>query len=245
MILLVHKDMSQIKDFIMWADVEFAIQLELLETQRFQTQDCTIIDLLGLDQLKDIDSSEPLYVICHGGKNSNETYLDGYKHDWTSLGDLIGKHLSVKANKIVLFACYAAYGTVNYRPIDLFAKGLSTFRKGVKITGYKGATVTNTIGTVTAREQPGGSSHDPFLVANDSTMKRAGEVDTELRNNYTPQLQFDSFLQSEPKASPRKKAITAANKAEQFYAAFSKQFMEESLYYAVGSNLGLPVVVTS
>jgi hypothetical protein len=248
MILLVHTNKAKIKDFIMWADVEFAMQLELLETRKFQSQECTIIDMSELDQLGGIASNEPLYIICHGGLNDPQTSLDGCHYHWKDLGELIGEKLSVNARKIILFACYAASGSAPKRPMDRFAKGLSILRKGVSITGYQGATVTNTMGTVTAREVPGGLGHDPFLVLDESTNEKSvkgDEEDDRLRKEFFPQKQFDSFLLSEPNATARKKAIVAAHKAEEFYAAFSKSFEQNGLYYSVGNDLGLPVTITS
>ncbi|WP_137937658.1 hypothetical protein [Chitinivorax sp. B] len=245
MILLVHSNMSAITDFIMWADVEFAMQLELLETKRFDTQDCTIIDLSGADKLANIAQGEPLYVVCHGGEGSSTTYLDGEEYDWQALGKDIGTKMSAHAKDIILFACYAAHGQQGHRPIDMFATGIqSAGKKGVKITGYQGATVTNTMGTVTAREF-GGVNHEPILVANaqPSKMKKAGKIDNQLRDTFTPQIQFDAFLKSVPKATPRAKAIAAADKAESFYAAFSKAFIEKQLYYPVGHQNALPIVV--
>src|SRR5690606_24226786 len=108
---------------------------------------------------------------------------------------------------------------------------LGKHRRGVSVTGYKGPTVTNTIGTVTAREQPGGGGHQAFLVVNPGKMGRAGQVDTSLRKTFGPQLQFNAFLSSNPGATSRAKAIVAAEKAEQFYAAFSTAFSQEGLYY--------------
>jgi hypothetical protein len=245
MILLVHNTKANIKDFIMWADVEFAMQLELLETRKFQSQECTIIDMSELDQLGGIASNEPLYIVCHGGQNDNRTSLDGCRYHWETLGMMVGEKLSVNARKIILFACYAASGSAPNRPIDLFARGLGIRRKGVCITGYQGPTVTNTIGTVTAREQPGGLGHDAFLVVDPNSMSLAGTIDKGLRSNFFPQAQFDSFLKSEPNATARKKAIVAAEKAEKFYAAFSTAFTTYGLYYSVGNDLGLPVPVTS
>jgi hypothetical protein len=245
MILLVHNNKAEITDFIMWADVEFAMQLELLETKKFESQDCTIIDMSELDKLGSIGAGEPLYIICHGGQNSNVTSLNGCHYNWKNLGIRVGEKLAFSARKIILFACYAAFGAAPNRPMDLFAKGLGFRRKGVSITGYQGSTVTSTIGTVTAREQPGGLGHDAFLVVDPNEMTSALYMDQDLRARFFPQEQFNSFLISEPNATARKKAVVAAEKAEQFYKAFSKKFEKYGLYYSVGEDLGLPVTITS
>ena len=245
MILLVHNNKAEITDFIMWADVEFAMQLELLETRKFESQECTIIDMSELDKLGSIGPGEPLYIICHGGKNSNRTSLNGCHYHWKNLGIRVGEKLAFGAKKIILFACYAAYGAAPKRPMDLFATGLGFRRKGVSITGYQGATVTSTIGTVTAREVPGGLGHDAFLVVDDDMMSIARVEDEYLKGTFFPQTHFNSFLLTEPNATARKKAIVAAQEAEQFYAAFSTTFENDGLYYPVGDNLGLPVTITS
>src|SRR5262249_22687305 len=134
-------------------------------------------------------------------------------YNWKNLGIRVGEKLAFGAKKIILFACYAASGAAPNRPMDLFAKGLGYRRKGVSITGYQGATVTNTIGTVTARSQPRGLGHDPFLVIDESSPLKSlmGDFwDSKLREDYFPQAQFDGFLLSEPNATARKKAIVAA-----------------------------------
>ena len=244
MILLVHSDLGKIKDFIMWADVEFAMQLELLETRRFDTQEVGIIDLGGLDSLGGIDASEPLYIICHGGSGSPVTTLDGEHYRWDSLGAAVGRKLSGDCKSIVLFACYAADGSVGSRPIDVFVKGLGKHRSNVCVTAYQGATITNTMATVTARDSKNLGYH-PILVADELRMKDAGTLDDSLRNTHQPQLKFDSYLKANPKASNRAKAINAANISESFYVAFGKDMASDDKIYAVSNNKGQPVALTS
>jgi hypothetical protein len=254
MILLVHSDKSKIKDFIMWADVEFAMQLELLETRRFSDQAVGILDLGELGQLAGVAAPEPLFVICHGGKGVMKTSLDreGYAWDW--LGEQIGAALKAKPSRIELFACWAGFGDVGSRPIDAFAKGVGKAQPGIPVIAYLGATITNTMGTIGAREAQGGGGHGAVLVADDAKLgpnplvpsaPSASGLDTSLRKLHTPQEKFNSFMQGNPKATARQKAIAAAEEASAFYLAFGSGVQQDALIYAVGSDRANPVTVTS
>jgi hypothetical protein len=241
-ILFVCKNKSTITDFIMWADVEFAMQLEILEMKKFQTQEVTITDLSELKQLATIATGETLYILCHGSPGSNATSLQNERYSWAVVGEAVGTYLGIGCTKIVLFACYAAVGVINQRPMDHFTTGLSKKRQGVTVVAYQGATVTNTYNTLAARDK-GANSLDAVLTLDDQTNWMAEQGN--LISQFTPQLQFNSYLQSNPNATPRAKAINAAERTRDFCMAYGTQMQENSRYYAVGVNQGAAVTCLS
>jgi hypothetical protein len=242
-ILFVCKDKSKITDFIMWADVEFAMQLEIMEMGKFEDQSVTIIDLREAGELGGIGSGETLYVLCHGSLNSPNTSLQGEKYSWFVLGAFIGGKLGMNCGKIVLFACYAASGTIGSRPIDLFIKGLqSKKREGIVVVGYQGATVTTTFNTIAARDE-GANMSDSILTLDGNTNWR--DKQKELVINYFPQKQFDSYLDTFTNATTREKAINAARITEKFYYAYGSEMQKNNRFYAVGIGMGLAVTLTS
>jgi hypothetical protein len=226
----------------MWADVEFAMQLEILEMKKFQTQEVTIIDLSELKQLATIATGETLYILCHGSPGSNATSLQNEHYRWGSVGTDVGTYLGAGCTKIVLFACYAAVGVVTQRPMDYFTTGLSKKRQGVTVVAYQGATVTNTYNTLAARDK-GANSLDAVLTLDDQTNWMAEQGN--LISQFTPQLQFNSYLQSNSNATPRAKAINAAERTRDFYMAYGTQMQQNSRFYAVGINQGAAVTCVS
>jgi hypothetical protein len=226
----------------MWADVEFAMQLEIMEMAKFKTQDVTILDLSELNQLAAIAKGETLYVLCHGSAGSDRTSLQGERYLWADLGEAVGGRLGIGCTKIVLFACYAAAGQINQRPLDYFTAGLAKKRKGVAVVAYQGATVTNTYNTIAARDKGAGSS-DAVLTLDDQTAWKTEQKD--LISGFTPQLQFNSYLESNPHATPRAKAINAAERTRDFYMAYGTQMQEKGRFYAVGVNQGAAVTLVS
>jgi hypothetical protein len=250
MILLVHSDKSKITDFIMWADVEFAIQLQVMITRDFASQSADIIDLSELDSIRGMGGNEPLFVIAHGSPYNPsvpepKTSLDGEKYAFSWLGDQIGQRLPGTVASVELWTCYGADGPKPYRAIDRFALGVGAHRHGVSIKGYVGATVTNTMATVAAQQASSLASTSAVLVVDESRMGTAGAVDKSLREALGPQESFNSFLKSAPRATARQKAIRAAERAEGFYATFAKTLQKQGVFYGVGSDRSNPVVVPS
>lgn len=242
MLLFVHPDKSQITDFIMWADVEFIMQLEIMERRNFNSQDVAILDLSEINSLSGIGNGETLYVVCHGGRGSSKTSLNGFRMEWEDLGILIGKKLGIGCTRIVLFACFVADGNVGTRGIDLFVKGLKSKRSGVAVIGYKGATVTTTFNAIGARD--GGSKlDDPIHTLDESTEWR--NTQRSLLDSFKPQLQFEGFLQSNPNCYPQDKAIAAAEISEKFYYAYGSTMQSQGMYYPANHGNSIPVTVTS
>jgi hypothetical protein len=249
-ILFAHSDKSQITDFIMWADVEFAMQLQIMETRDFANQAATIIDLSELASIGGLGANEPLFVICHGAPfdmkvTEPTSYLDGESYKFFDLGNMIGSHLPATVCRIELWACYGADGPIGRRGLDRFAAGVRGHKGGVPIRGYVGATVTNTAATVTAQQGSSSTSADAVLVVNETKMDTAGFTDTAMRIRFAPQKSFDSYLGGTPNATPRQKAIRAAEQAEGFYTAFSNTLTSNKVYFGIGDNRSRPVTVTS
>ena len=242
MILFVHPDKMAITDFIMWADVEFCMQLEIMETAKFETQDVAILDLGEIAGLSGVAAGETLYVLCHGSKGSQYTILDGHREHWTALGAEVGENLSVACKKIVLFACYAGHGDIGQRGIDLFVKGLAGKRKGVEVVAYKGATVTTTFNTIGARDA-GSFGADPIHTLDESTAWYPKQVT--LIDSFTPQAQFNSFLDTTAKATVRDRAIAAAGISEPFYYAYGQTMQKEGNYFPAVNAQSIPVSLTS
>jgi hypothetical protein len=242
MILFVHPDKMAIKDFIMWSDVEFCMQLEILERRNFKTQEVAILDLGEIEGLAGAAAGETLYVLCHGGLGSPSTSLDGYRIHWTELGTMVGSHLGESCKKIVLFACYAGDGDIGKRGIDLFIKGLAGKRKGVAVVAYKGSTVTTTFNAIGARDA-GATGVDPISTLNESTQWYPKQVD--MISIFAPQEQFKSFLGSRTGASVRDRAIAAASISEPFYYAYGTTMQREGNYFPAMSPQSVPITLTS
>ncbi|TPQ26925.1 hypothetical protein [Methylomonas koyamae] len=230
MILLTINDMSECLDFIMWGNIEFAMQLELYNAYQVRkaiapaatgalAHSFTILDMSNLSQLQSMASGETLYIVGHGISDFSGIAIQrGTKpnwdvYTWSDLGKKIGRYLPAKIEAIHLLACYGAHG------LKELGRGLSSSGKaGVKLRGYYGPAINS-------------SATGPTSVIIDNKPGWSGEQDL-LIGKYIPQSKLDSWRSSHSSAKAVDIAIEAAEVAWDFYYQYGVKFESKGFFYA-------------
>jgi hypothetical protein len=229
MILLTMNDMGECEDFIMWGNIEFAMQLELFNAYEIRKSIApaatgsiphafTIIDMSHLSQLQSMASGETLYVVGHGYddlsgitiQRGTTTNWDSY--DWDDLGEMIGEHIPNQIEAIHLLACYGGQG------LRTLASGLAKEGKtGITLRGYYGPAINS-------------SAAGPTLVVDESRPVWA-KVQDALVSQYIPKSQLDSWRASHSSATAAEIAMAAAEIAWDFYVHYGKTFDQYGFFY--------------
>jgi hypothetical protein len=230
MILLTIEDMGQCADFIMWGNIEFAMQLELFNAYEVRKaiapaatgeipHSFTVIDMSHLSLLQSMASGETLYIVGHGISNlsgicierGTSKQYDAYR--WDMLGRKIGEYIPVPIEAIHLLACYGG------QSLHKLGQGLAFRGKtGITIRGYYGPAINS-------------SASGPTLVVDESKPAWENEQ-TVLMSRYIPQAQFDSWRSSHSSAKAAQLAIAAADLAWDFYAQYGRTFETNGFFYA-------------
>lgn len=213
MVLVVIESLGTLDDFVMWASIEFARQYEVFTTRDWNRSP-QVIDLSQLSALGGMKDGELLYMVGHGNADGTKMYAGDWETEtpvgYYRLGRRIGAHLKARIT-IHCGACFAgAMGGLTSGLLKI-ATGLRDAGKtGVKVKGFRGATVTNVVG-------------GPTRVVSDSGLGAAGAMQNLLVAALGPQQKFDSWRQAHPTASVAKTAEASAELNWHFFQEFSYQ----------------------